>query len=163
MFPGAGFLYTRDPAHFAVSAAAFALAVVLWFGTGNHIAPPLIWLGGAAIAARRAGRKSKVWRGAPYAVAALVAAMAYEQLRERRKRFRAQQEQAKAANKLLRVAVPPLRGADRPDVHVAGEMGDEALALTRRFVDAAAKDLDDWSDWDAVSYTHLTLPTICSV
>ena len=150
MFPGAGFLYTRDPAHFAVSAAAFALAVVLWFGTGNHIAPPLIWLGGAAIAARRAGRKSKVWRGAPYAVAALVAAMAYEQLRERRKRFRAQQEQAKAANKLLRVAVPPLRGADRPDVHVAGEMGDEALALTRRFVDAASKDLDDWSDWDVI-------------
>ena len=29
-------------------------------------------------------------------------------------------------------------------------MGDEALALTRRFVDAASKDLDDWSDWDVI-------------
>ena len=29
-------------------------------------------------------------------------------------------------------------------------MGDEALALTRRFVDMAYKPLDDWSDWDVI-------------
>lgn len=150
MFPGAGFLYTRDPAHFAVTGAAFALAGILWFGTGNHIAPPLVWLGAAALAARRAGGTTKHWRSAPYAVAALLSVAAYEQLRERRKRFRSQQEQATAANELLRVAVAPLRGADRPDVHTAEEMGEEALALTRRFVDTAFKEPDDWSDWDVI-------------
>jgi hypothetical protein len=150
MFPGAGFIYTRDPAHFAVSTAAFALAGILWFGTGNHIAPPLVWAGAAAIAAKRAAGKEKHWRGAPYAVAAILSALAYEQLRERRKRFKAQQKQAVAANELLRKATPPLRGADRPDVHVADEMGDEALALTRRFVDTAFKPLDDWEDWDVI-------------
>jgi hypothetical protein len=150
MLPGAGFIYTRDPARFLVSSAAFGLAGVLWFGTGNHVAPPAVWLGAAAAAANRATRRDKRWRGAPYAVAALTAAAAYEQLRERRSRFRAQKEQATAANELLRTAVPPLRGADRPAIQAAGEMSDEAIALTRRFVDTAFKDLDDWSDWDVI-------------
>ena len=124
MFPGAGFLYTRDPAHFAVTAAAFALAVVLWFGTGNHIAPPLIWLGGAAsLAARVPGGKSKHWRGAPYVVAALARRAGLRAAARAPQALPAQQEQAKAANELLRVAVPPLRGADRPDVHVAERDG----------------------------------------
>ena len=110
MFPGAGFIYTRDPAHFAVSTAAFALAGVLWFGTGNHIAPPVVWAGAAALAARRAAGKSKHWRGTPYAVATVLGVLAYEQLRERRKRFKSQQKQAESANELLSKAVPPLRG-----------------------------------------------------
>ena len=150
MFPGAGFIFTRDPAHFAVTMAAFALAGVLWFGTGNHIAPPVVWAGAAALAARRAGGKSKHWRGTPYAVATVLGVLAYEQMRERRKRFKSQQKQATAANELLRTAVPPLRGADRPAVYVADEMRDEALALTRRFVDTAFKPYDDWEDWDVI-------------
>ena len=150
MFPGAGFIYTRDPAHFAVTMAAFGLAGVLWFGTGNHIAPPVVWAGAAALAASRAAGKKKHWRGTPYAVATVLGVLAYEQLRERRKRFHSQQKQAKAANELLSTAVPPLRGADRPPVHVADEMGDEALALTRRFVDTAFKPADDWDDWDVI-------------
>ena len=83
-------------------------------------------------------------------MATVLGVLAYEQLRERRKRFKSQQKQAEAANELLSTAVPPLRGADRPPVHVADEMGDEALALTRRFVDTAYKPLDDWEDWDVI-------------
>ena len=83
-------------------------------------------------------------------MATVLGVLAYEQLRERRKRFKSQQKQAEAANELLRTAVPPLRGADRPPVHVADEMGDEALALTRRFVDTAFKPADDWEDWDVI-------------
>jgi Linalool dehydratase/isomerase len=150
MFPGAGFLYTRDPARFAVTMAAFALAGVLWFGTGNHIAPPLVWAGAAGLAARRATTKKKHWRWTPYAVAAILGLLSYEQARERRNRFRAQQKQAKAANELLRTATPPLRGDNRPPIHAADEMGDEALALTRRFVDTAMMPLDDWSEWDVI-------------
>ena len=135
MFPGAGFIYTRDPAHFAVAMAAFALAGVLWFGTGNHIAPPVVWAGAAALAARRAAGKQKHWRGTPYAVATVLGVLAYEQLRERRKRFKSQQKQAEAANELLRTAVPPLRGDDRPPVHVGrrdGRRGAGADAALRR-------------------------------
>ncbi len=150
MFPGAGFLYSRDPGRFAVTAAAFGLAGVAWFGTGNHIAPPLVWAGAAAIAARRAASTSRHWRRAPYVVAATMAAVSYELIRERRQHFGEQREQAEAANELLRVTPPPLRGADRPDVHAIGEMDDVTLALARRFVDTAFKELDDWSDWDVI-------------
>jgi hypothetical protein len=150
MFPGAGFIYTRDPAHFAVTVAAFALAGVLWFGTGNHIAPPLVWAGAAAIAARRAAGKQKHWRGTPFVVAAILGALAYEQVLERRRRFKSQVKQAEAANELLRTATPPLRGDDRPEIHAAEELGDDALALTRRWIDTAAKPMDDWEDWDVI-------------
>jgi hypothetical protein len=148
MFPGAGFLYTRDPGHFAATAAAFAFSGVLWFGTGNHIAPPLVWGGAAGLAARRAAGKKRLFRAAPYVVAAAAGAAAYEQFRERRKRFREQTEQAKAANEVLRVTVPPLRGGDRPEVHTIGEMDELTTALARKFVDTALKPLDDWEDWD---------------
>jgi hypothetical protein len=83
-------------------------------------------------------------------VATVLGVLAYEQMRERRKRFKSQQKQANAANELLRTAVPPLRGADRPAVHAADEMRDEALALTRRFVDTAFKPYDNWEDWDVI-------------
>jgi hypothetical protein len=150
MFPGAGFLYSRDPARFAVTVAAFALAGVLWFGTGNHIAPPVVWAGAAALAAKRAAAKSKHFRAAPYVVAAGVAALACEQARERRKRFAAQREQGKAANEILKTVTPPLRGSDRPDPHTLGELDDITTALQKKFVDTAFKPYDDWDDWDVI-------------
>ena len=148
--PGGGHLYNREPARFAATAAAFGLTGVLWFGTGNHVAPPLVWAGSAALAAKRAGGRSKHWRGAPFVVGAAVAATAFELVRERRQQFKEQKAQAAAANELLDVTVPPLRGADRPDVHAIDEMDEIPLALTRRFVDMAFKPLDDWSDWDVI-------------
>jgi hypothetical protein len=150
MFPGAGFVYTRDPGRFAITATAFGLAGVLWFGTGNHILPPLVWGGSAAIAARRAARGSKRFRAAPYVVAATTGLMAYEQLLERRRRLKAQREQGIAANALLKDVVPPLRGADRPEIHTIEEMDDITTALSRRFVDMAHRPMDDWRDWDVL-------------
>ena len=148
--PGGGHLYNRDPGRFAATAAAFGLTGVLWFGTGNHVAPPLVWAGSAALAAKRAGRRSKHWRSAPFLVAAAAAVTAAELVRERRQQFKEQKAQAQAANELLDVTVPPLRGADRPDVHAIEEMDEIPLALARRFVDTALKPLDDWEDWDVI-------------
>ena len=67
MFPGAGFVYTRDPARFAITAAAFGLAGVLWFGTGNHI----------AAAARVGGSPPRSPPGAPPAGPSAGAALPY--------------------------------------------------------------------------------------
>ena len=71
-------------------------------------------------------------------------------MRERRQQFKEQKAQAEAANELLEVTVPPLRGADRPEVHAIEEMDEIPLALARRFVDTAFKPLDDWEDWDVI-------------
>ena len=55
MLPGGGFLAHSDFWHTVAAASALGLFVValgLWFGTGNIVAPPLVWLGtgvGAAL------------------------------------------------------------------------------------------------------------------
>lgn len=55
--PGAGFFFWANPAAesqwyfiglYAVSVAAFAIGMVLWFATGNIIAPVLAWIASAA-------------------------------------------------------------------------------------------------------------------
>ena len=83
--------------------AAFALAGVLWFGTGNHIAPPVVWAGAAALAARRAGRQ--------------VQALARHPVRRgdgpRRARLRAAARAAQA----LQVPAEAGRGGERAAAH----------------------------------------------
>ena len=122
--------------------AAFALAGVLWFGTGNHIAPPVVWAGAAALAARRASRKSKHWRGTPVRGG----------LDPRRARLRAAARAAQA----LQVPAEAGRGGQRAAAHGRAAAArrrpprrprrpprwrTRPLALTRRFVDIAAKPL----------------------
>jgi len=60
LFPGAGFLFWANPfgsaylwfiGMFIGALGLFAVAMVLWFATGNIIAPVLIWFGSAVVAA----------------------------------------------------------------------------------------------------------------
>lgn len=82
VFPGAGFLAHADlcsglgQAGAALMAfAAFGLALVLWFGTGNILAPPAAWLATAMIAGvtsqggMRPGAATEVLTGAAAAFA----------------------------------------------------------------------------------------------
>ena len=91
--PGGGHLYNRVPPRFAATAAAFGLTGVLWFGTGIHVAPPLV-----SAAPRPWPQRAPVavpaWRGAPFVVGAAVAATAFELVRERRQQFKEQKAQA---------------------------------------------------------------------
>lgn len=150
MVPGAGLLAVRDPVRFAVSVGAFGFSLLLWFGAGSMAAPPLVWTCSAAWAARRAVRGARVSTAAPWLIAAAVVVAAAEQTRWRRRVFASQREQATAANTVLATAHPPLRGAARPDVYTGDELGDVELALTRRFVDMANQDVDDWSNWTVI-------------
>lgn len=150
MAPGGGFLYTRDPARFATSLGMFAFSLLLWFGAGSQIAPPLVWVGAAALAACRVGSGRRTWDAAPYALGAAVVVTAAEQYRLRQRTFAKQLAQASAANGLLASAEPPLRGDARPTVHAAPELDDDQLALTRRFVDMALQHNDDWSNWTVI-------------
>jgi Linalool dehydratase/isomerase len=55
MFPGGGFLaHSDDVAHlwaFLIGVTLFLAALGVWFGTGNVLAPPLVWLLAALLAA----------------------------------------------------------------------------------------------------------------
>ena len=150
MLPGAGFAYTKDPARLALTLVTFAFGLLLWFGAGGMIVPPTIWIGAALWAARRAPHRPGHWSNTAFVVAAASSASAFLIKRHRKTEFADQVEQAKAANEYLAVAERPLTAERRPEVHVSTELGDAELALTRRFVDMAFQDLDDWSNWGVI-------------
>jgi hypothetical protein len=87
LFPGGGFLAHADlhgwhgAAHVGVAAAAFLLFVVallLWFATGNAIAPPLAWLLAALAAAAmdHGGAEPRMVEAAAFAVGAAIVVLA---------------------------------------------------------------------------------------
>jgi membrane protein implicated in regulation of membrane protease activity len=78
------------------------------------VVPPLVWVAAAAVAAGRAHSGRRTWRGAAFVLAAGVAVTAVEQYQHRKRTFAKQVDQARAANDLLRVATPPLRGTTGP-------------------------------------------------
>ena len=151
MFPGAGFLYTRDPAHFAVTDGrlrARRRALV------RHRQPhrPAGRVGGR----RGAGRAA---RGAQ------VQALARHALRRRHGPRRARLRAAARAAQALQVPAEAGRGGQRAaDARPCRRCGAPTARpstsrtrwatrrwrSTRRFVDTAFKPLDDWEDWDVI-------------
>jgi hypothetical protein len=62
--PGAGFLYPDQlvPLVYAViSVTVFYVAFVIWFATGNVLAPIAVWLGSAGLAALPAPGRGRWW------------------------------------------------------------------------------------------------------
>jgi hypothetical protein len=101
ILPGGGFLAHADLCsaggigHLLAAAcgmAAFAFSLLVWFGTGNILAPPLVWLGMAVGAATmrhgalRPGTIAMVYTGLAVALAATALAMAARYLLARRQR-----------------------------------------------------------------------------
>lgn len=148
--PGGGFLATGQPVAAAATIVLFALALLLWFGTGNMALPGLIWVGAAGLAARRAHQHGTRWESSALAVAAVTTLTAWQIRRHRKATLEAQRAQAQAANEFLKVADRPLSDATRPESYVAAPLDDEQLALTRRFVDLAFQDHDNWSGWNVI-------------
>lgn len=71
-FPGAGFLFTSDVPLLLLTLLAFAVAFVAWFGTGNVLAPIVVWVGAAAGAAMRADTGPWTWAEVAVPLATLV-------------------------------------------------------------------------------------------
>lgn len=73
MAPGAGFIAPMLTSGAGCStalaltlsaASIFVVALLLWFGTGNVLAPPMVWLGAAGLAAWRGGdAQATIWPG----------------------------------------------------------------------------------------------------
>ena len=62
--PGAGYVYTRSPLRFLATLIGFATSLVAWFGSGNIVLPPLLWVATAFSARKQASRGRKTWNGA---------------------------------------------------------------------------------------------------
>jgi hypothetical protein len=61
MLPGAGFLADGRILFAMLSIITLGVAGVIWFGTGNVLAPPLVWLLAAVLAASTYGQSDAAW------------------------------------------------------------------------------------------------------
>ena len=146
MVPGGGDLLNKEPVRGAAAAGSSALGLVLWIGSGNHVATPLAWLGSAALSARRAegrGQAGLVRYAVPLAVGGAVAGMAIRL----KKDFEKQKATAQETNQYLEHFEPPLRGDDRPEPFVAEELSKDELLFARHLLGIALQDADNWDNY----------------
>ncbi len=145
LLPGGGFLYTSDPVFVALTLVLFAIAFVAWFGAGNILAPPLVWVGAAGLAALRV--HTGLWEWAEWFVPVLLGAMLVLGLIGQRVTFRAAKQRGRDRNEYLSaLAASPVRPpATRPEV---AESSVEDLAAARSALDLALQPVDEFEGYD---------------
>jgi hypothetical protein len=147
LLPGGGFLFTSDPVFVVITLALFLVAFVAWFGSGNIVAPPLVWVGAAALSVLRVddGR----WEWAEWVVPALLAAIVVLGVVGQRVSFGAAKRRAHERNRYLaRLGdVPVVDGAASRSVT---ELSAEDLATARFALDLALQPVDEFEGYDFI-------------
>ena len=152
ILPGGGFLAAMTSAGSAIGFGAaflftlllFGIAFLAWFGSGNVLAPILVWLGAAVLA----GLSAPVtpWSGAVWV---LLAAVAAGFALGRRHQLRAQR-QALADRQRRNTMLAARAAAVSPQAaSEVRELTPEALGLLRHVLDRALQPVDrfDGIDW----------------
>lgn len=145
--PGAGYVYTRNPFRFLATLGGFFVSLVAWFGSGNILLPPLVWLAAALNARTQAARGRKTWNGARAALPVALLAGAAAGAVARRRAFRAAQDRGHIRAEYLST-VPRI---DPQPKHVAQrEHSVEDLSVLRSLFDRALQPLDSFDGFDDI-------------
>lgn len=147
LVPGGGYIYTRSPFRFLATLGGFAASLVAWFGSGNILAPPLVWLAAALNARRQADRGRATWDGARLAVPAALVTVAAAGTVARRRAFRSAQERGRERARYL-ATVP--RIDPRPKDSARDELSVDDLATLRSLFDRALQPLDRFDGFTKV-------------
>jgi hypothetical protein len=147
LLPGAGYIYSRSPLRFLATMASFAASLVAWFGSGNIVLPPLLWVAAAFDARKQAVRGHKTWNGARVAVPATLLSAAAAGAVARRRAFRAAQERGRTRAQYL-AATP--RIDPRPKDAAPKELSPDDLAALRALLDRALQPLDKFDGFTKV-------------
>ena len=149
MLPGGGFMPSSEwhcLITFGLALATFSASLLLWFATGNALAPPLIWLGLAilAVAIRQkpvpydAGLTAL---GAILAIAlAILLRLAWQKFGGQRWRQSANRELAKHLNETPLVLSVPSNTAE--------EFSERELKLMRFLLDRALQPLENFDGFE---------------
>jgi len=159
MLPGGGFLGHLGNglgpslgaiAGLLLSLLLFGAALFAWFGSGNILAPILVWLGSAALAAAIAPVPG--WSGAPWLLAAAIAAGAVVSLRSRaRYRARAIADRDRRNVHLAKLATQPPRVAVAATARTdAAGVPEEAHGYLRYALDRALQPLASFDGFDQI-------------
>jgi hypothetical protein len=131
-----------------LSLLLFGAGLFAWFGSGNILAPILVWLGSAGLAAALAPQAP--WSGAPWLMAALVAALAVATIRSRAsQRRQAVADRERRNTHLARLAARP--SVDLADaVRENKGIPDEAAGYLRHVLDRALQPVERFEGFDAI-------------
>ncbi|OBG02569.1 hypothetical protein [Mycolicibacter sinensis] len=147
MAPGAGYLYTRKPLRFMATIASFLASMVAWFGSGNIVAPILVWLAAAMNARKQAAGGTRIWNGALPAIPAVLMGTVGAGVVARRRAFRAAQGRGRARAEYLARAV---RLDPQPKGVGAQELSETDLAVARSLLDRALQPLERFEGFDRI-------------
>jgi len=147
--PGAGFLAAGGlwTLLLPVTLLLFALAIFAWFGTGAIVAPPIVWLGAAALASLAVGHA--IWAPAPYLAAGLTLALLgwlYWRAARRRAADVAMGRQ-RAAIMPMAVEQAEARRAAQPKPEVR-ELDDDQLGMMRYLLDRGLQPVGAFQGFD---------------
>ncbi|MDJ0853135.1 MAG: hypothetical protein QNK04_32605 [Myxococcota bacterium] len=156
VLPGGGFLLyaAGGPLHLAIHAGLFVLSIALflvalfaWFGSGNVLAPIVVWVGSALWAG--AMGHVHIWEGAALAVPTIVLGGAAAALIASRRALAAATRRRDARNAYLAastaVATPLDASGALPRVE---ELSPSDLAVMRFALDRALQPIDEFSGFD---------------
>ncbi|WP_313802349.1 hypothetical protein [Sphingobium sp.] len=121
----------------------FGLAFILYFGSGNHLAPLLVWLGSAVTAAWRTEGTGNPW--APWIVAVGLSVILISAWLKVRRAFAEGQKFVERSNAKLRTIAAPAGGMfGNAPLAVGEELSREDLAFQRWFLDKAFLPLESF-------------------
>lgn len=161
LFPGAGMFYPGNEAvlvnalWFAATMVLFSIAFVIWFGSGNVLAPLAVWLGAAAFGALRATEPGNDWLVAVPIAGAVTFAVVnwFKALRH----LKASQSEIANRNARLAEAVVPARPRFIPEKQFVGEeLDQDQLEHLRYGLEGALQPIDSFWGFDRTEQFQLS-------
>jgi Linalool dehydratase/isomerase len=155
--PGAGYLSAGKPMRFLSSLAAFTASLVMWLGSGNVLAPIMVWLSTALGARRHEVRSPTAKAIVPLsAVAAICGGFAL-----RRRAFKKALLQRSRRNEFLRSLGatndgPIVRTPKRETLPSVPELSAEQLGLARFALDRALQPVSEFEGYDRIEQFQLS-------
>ncbi|WP_452655649.1 linalool dehydratase/isomerase domain-containing protein [Sphingomonas bisphenolicum] len=149
IFPGAGFLHAGGLGNLlllGLTWVLFGISFILYFGSGNHLAPLTVWLGSAAVAAARTNGEGNQW--AAWLIASILAIVCgLVAWGVRRDHARGKITIAKSNAKLATMTLPAKPMFGKAKVDVGKEMSRDDLAFHRWFLERALQPLDSFEGY----------------
>ena len=163
ILPGGGFLAyaglesTHAAMHllwFALAFVSFVTALLVWFSTGNVLAPPLVWLLAAGLAAamdHNEIQQSAMWTVPAGIIAMIPATVAIVFMRRRRAT-----RQRKEANKYLAEMGRQTAFEFRPtqNVTIGAELSERDLKLMRLLLDRALQPVENFDGFEWIDQSQ---------
>jgi hypothetical protein len=155
--PGAGYLSAGKPLRFLASVVGFVVSLVMWLGSGNVLAPIMVWLSTALGALRHDVRRPMAKAIVPLtSLAAICGGVAL-----RRRAFKNALQQRMRRNEFLKTLGatsdgPIVSSVKHESAPLVPELSAEQLALARFALDRALQPVSEFEGYDRIEQFQLS-------